>query len=78
VLAVPVRCAANVRLEGVKLSVLEKPVPLRATFCGLPVALSAMLRFALSDPVALGLKVIETEQLRPAASEAGQVLAEIA
>ena len=49
------------------------PVPLIETFCGLPLALSEMLRDAVRDPLAVGLKVMLTLQLAPAASELPQV-----
>src|SRR5580700_8090071 len=42
------------------------PVPLSATVCGLPVALSAMLRVATSTPTAVGVKVTPIVQLAPA------------
>lgn len=43
------------------------PVPLSATVCGLPVALSAMLSVATSSPVAVGVKVTLIVQLALAA-----------
>jgi hypothetical protein len=43
------------------------PVPVSATVCGEPVALSAKLSEALSAPAAVGLKVTETVQDPPAA-----------
>lgn len=43
------------------------PVPLSATVCGLPVALSAMLSVATSSPVAVGVNVTPIVQLVPAA-----------
>jgi hypothetical protein len=43
------------------------PVPLSATVCGLPVALSAMLSVATSSPVAVGVKVTPIVQLALAA-----------
>lgn len=50
------------------------PVPLSATVCGEPVALSAMLSVAESAAAAAGLKVTETVQKALAASDAPQVL----
>ena len=38
-------------------AMLQFPVPMIFTFCGLVVALSVRIRFAGRDPVALGLKV---------------------
>ena len=49
------------------------PVPVSATDCGEPDALSAMLRVALFAPVETGLKVTESVQLAPAASVDPQV-----
>lgn len=43
------------------------PVPLSATVCGLPVALSAMLKVATSSPVTVGVKVTPIVQLALAA-----------
>jgi hypothetical protein len=40
-----------------------RPVPVSATLCGLPVALSEMLKVPLRVPVAVGLKVTLTVQL---------------
>jgi hypothetical protein len=60
---------ANVRLGGVKVTsgvVPGAPVPVRATVCGVPAALSAMLTLAVRVPVANGLKVTEIVQLNPA------------
>ena len=52
------------------------PVPLRATVCGVPVALSAIDRLAASAPAAAGLNSTETVQVAPAASVAAQVVAD--
>ena len=43
-----------------------RPVPLSATLCGLPVALSEMMRVPVLVPAANGLKVTEIAQLAPA------------
>jgi hypothetical protein len=53
-------------------------VPVSATFCGLPVALSANEIFAVRLPVVEGVKVMLTEQVAPGASVPLQVFAEIA
>ena len=45
------------------------PVPLSATVCGLPAALSLMLRDAVRVPDAVGLNVTLMLQLALAASE---------
>ena len=50
------------------------PVPVRATFCGEPVALSATSRVAVKVPVAAGLKLTEMVQVAPAASVVPQVV----
>jgi uncharacterized protein YabE (DUF348 family) len=50
------------------------PVPLSATVCGEPVALSAMESEAVKLAAEAGVKVTETVQLAPAASELPQVL----
>ena len=52
------------------------PVPVRATVCGVPVALSATERLAVRAPVAAGLNSTETVQLAAAASEVPQVVAD--
>jgi hypothetical protein len=50
------------------------PVPVSDTCCGLPAALSVIVRVPLADPVAVGVKVTLTVQLAPAASVAPQLL----
>lgn len=69
---------ATVRLvdpEETEIGVLElAPVPLRATLCGEPVALSVMVRLPFRVPVAVGVKVTEIVQLAPAATLVPQVL----
>src|SRR5580658_10463564 len=79
-LVVPVFCAANVRLDGVKLNVNVgvRPVPVRVTLCGLPVALSVNVRLAVRVPTAVGLNVTDTVQELPDVSVPGQLLAEMA
>jgi hypothetical protein len=52
-------------------------VPVRATVCGLPVALSVIVTLAVRVPAALGVKTTYTAQLLPAArvdEEGGQVV----
>jgi hypothetical protein len=44
------------------------PMPLNATICGLPVALSAMFNVAVNDPFAPGVNTTLIVQLAPAAS----------
>jgi hypothetical protein len=50
------------------------PVPVRLTVCGLPLALSVMVRVPLRTPVAVGVKVTLIVQLAPAPTLAPQVL----
>ena len=50
------------------------PVPVKFTVCGLPVALSVMVRLAVRLPVAVGAKVTLIAQLAPAATELPQVV----
>ena len=50
------------------------PVPVNATFCGLPAALSVMLMAALRAPVAVGLNLTLIAQLADTAREVPQVL----
>jgi hypothetical protein len=49
------------------------PVPMRLTDCGLPEALSVMLRVPVRVPEAVGLKVTLMLQLAPAATELPQL-----
>ena len=46
----------------------ETPLPVRLTFCGLPVALSVTVTVPVSAPVVAGLKTTLNVQLAPAAS----------
>ena len=50
------------------------PVPVRATVCGLPVALSVTVIDPLRAPPAVGVKITEMVQFAPAATEAPHVL----
>ncbi len=54
------------------------PVPLRVTFCGLFEALSVKVNVPLAAPVVVGVNVIPTAQLAPAATLVPQVLLAIA
>ena len=72
---VPV-CAEKVRAEGVSETAgaaVLVPVPVSATVCGDPVALSATESMAEKLAAKAGVKLIEIEQLAPAASELPQV-----
>jgi hypothetical protein len=50
------------------------PVPAKLTNCGLPVALSPMLKVAEREPVAVGVNVTPIEQFPPAITLDPQVL----
>ena len=54
-----------------KLSNLVCPKPVRFTACGLPVASSVMARVPLRVPGAVGVNVIDTEQLAAGAVRTG-------
>jgi len=75
-LVVPISCEPNARLGGVSVAAGAgvPPVPLRASACGLPVALSETCTVAARGPVALGEKVTVMVQVALAASDAGQSL----
>ena len=62
------------KLVGKKLALGATPVPVRATVCGLPEALSVTVMEPGWLPVAVGVNVTLIEQLAPAATELPQVL----
>jgi hypothetical protein len=62
---------------GDKLATGAIPVPVKATVCGLPEALSVTDSDALREPVAVGLNVIENVQLAPTASVDPQVVVRV-
>ena len=67
----------NVRLDGVNVTtgvVPAVPVPESETVCGLPAALSEMLRLAPCAPVAVGANFTEIVQLNCGTSADGQLL----
>ena len=66
---VPTACAPNARGDGliVRSGAAAVPVPVKATLCGLPDALSVIRSEALREPVAVGLNVTLIVQLAPAA-----------
>jgi hypothetical protein len=72
-LVVPTTWDAKETLVGVRVTAGWVPVPLSATECGLPAALSVTVTEAVLLPVAEGVKVTEIVQDAPAASEAGHV-----
>src|SRR5580658_2788852 len=57
VLVVPTVSFPNARLDGDRVALNATPVPDRARVCGLPLALSVMLREAVREPDVVGLKV---------------------
>ena len=59
---------------GGTVKVKSSPVPVSATVCGLPTALSVMVTTPVLVPVAVGLKVTLRVQLAPAATFEPQVL----
>ena len=73
-LVVPTSWLANVRLAGDSPAAGAIPLPLRATVCGLPVALSATDRVPVRVPEAVGVKFTLMLQLAPAPRLAPQLL----
>lgn len=73
-LVVPTFWPANTKLEGERLTAGSVPVPLRLAECGLPTALSVIVKVPLRGPAAEGVKFTFTLQLAPAAREVGQLL----
>ena len=71
-LVVPTVWLPKFTLPGDKLTMV--PVPVKLTVCGLPVALSVIVRVALTVPLATGVKETEIVQLAPAATLDPQVL----
>jgi hypothetical protein len=67
----PVATVPKFKLAGASLAVV--PTPVSGTSCGLPLAPSVTLKFALRVPVAVGLNVTLKVQLALAAKEAPQV-----
>ena len=74
-LVVPATWLPKVRLPGAR--VTPVPVPVRATVCGLPEALSVMKSEAVREPIALGLNVMLKVQLSPTARVAPQVVVRV-
>jgi hypothetical protein len=69
----PTSCEPKLKLVGDRPAsgVDVVPVPLRVTFCGLPVASSAIVKLALRAPATEGENVTEMEHDAPAASVFG-------
>ena len=73
----PTVVEANARLVGDSETVSGAvPVPVTATVCGEPVALSTTERLPVSAPAAVGLNSTETVQLAPAARVVPHVVAD--
>ena len=70
----PTSVPVKVRVAGVRVAAGAVPVPVSAIVCGDPVALSAMLILAVSDPVAAGEKLTVIAQLPLAATVVPQLL----
>ena len=70
----PGETVAEVDEPGGAVKVKSSPVPVSATVCGLPTALSVMVTTPVLVPVAVGLKVTLRVQLAPAATFEPQVL----
>jgi hypothetical protein len=70
-LVVLIVCVPKLRAVVLRVTAGAIPVPLRATVCGLPLALSAIDKVALRFPDALGVKVALIVQLALAASVLG-------
>ena len=70
---------AKVTVVGVSVTAgpAAAPVPLRVTFCGEPVTLSAMDSVDARAPAAVGLNSTDTVQVAAAARDVVQVFAEI-
>ena len=64
--------------ESVTGELVDVPLPLRFTVCGLFGALSVKVSVPVAAPVAVGVNVTLTAQLAPAAMPAPQVLFEMA
>jgi hypothetical protein len=74
VAVVPSGVPGKVSVVGARLTAGAVPVPLSATCCGDPAALSAMLSVAVSEPAAAGLKLTVILQLAFAATLVPQAL----
>ena len=75
-LVVPIAWVGKLRLvcDGVTFGPDVTPVPLKATDCGLPTALSVILIAAARGPIAVGLKIMLIVHFAPAAMPVLQVL----
>jgi len=73
-LILPSACAVKVRADGAAFRTVAPPVPVSDTVCGLPDALSVMLKVPVRVPVAVGVNVTLTVQLVLAARLVPQLL----
>jgi hypothetical protein len=73
-LLVPTACAGKVREAGERLTRGAVPVPVRLTVCVAGLALSVMVKVAVSEPARVGVKVTLRVQLAPAVSLEPQLL----
>jgi hypothetical protein len=71
---VPTYWPGKVTLDGVMVSIKDAPVPVRATVCVPPGAVSVTTSDALSGPKAVGVKVTLMVQLLFAPRDEGQLL----
>ena len=74
VVLVPTTCEPNARPAVDKLTKGAVPLPLSATVCGLPAALSLIDRVPEAGPRVTGAKLTEIVQLAPAATDPPQLL----
>lgn len=73
-LTVPTVCFPKLRLDGDGVAAGARPVPVRLTVCGLPLALSVTLIDAARAPEAVGVNVTLIVQLAFVARELPQLL----
>jgi hypothetical protein len=73
-LAEPTAMEPNVTEVGENETAGDEPLPVKATVCGLPIALSVTEMLAVREPAATGINVTAILQLAPAARVEAQVL----
>jgi hypothetical protein len=71
---VPTCCAGKVKEVGERLTTGAVPVPVRLTVCVAGLALSVIVKVAVSEPTTVGVKVTPRVQLSPAATLGPQLL----
>ena len=76
-LVVPTFWAGKLRLAGARLTAEPRievtPVPLRPTVCGLPAALSVMVKVPVCVPTAVAVNMTLIAQVEPGLRVAGKV-----